>query len=73
MSNYIHPNFNPTSKDIYLNLVNKLREKALTMNEDDIIYVSQNEYDILEDATHPTMKGKGHQVYGIEIRVSNAT
>lgn len=73
MSNYIHPNFNPTSKDIYLNLVNKLRDKALTMNEDDIIYVSQNEYDILEDAAHPTMKGKGHQVYGIEIRVSNAT
>lgn len=72
MSNYIHPNFNPTDKDAYLSVVNKLRDKALTM-DDDVIYVSQEEYDILEDASHHTMKGKGHQVYGIEIKVFNAT
>ena len=73
MSKYIHPNFKPTNKDVYLSVVNKLRDKALTMNENDVIYVSQKEYDILEYSAHPTMKGKGHQVYGIEIRVFNAT
>ena len=73
MSKYIHPNFNPTDKDIYLKTVNKLRDKALTMNRGEIIYVSQKEYDILEDSLHPIMKNKGHQVYGVEIKVLNDT
>ena len=73
MRDYIHPNFNPTDKHIYLCVVKKLRDKAIALNEGDIIYVSQNEYDILENASHPTMKGEGHHVYGIEIKVYNAT
>jgi hypothetical protein len=65
-SEYIHPNFSPTNKDAYLNLVNRLREECWNTDLKKI-EISQEDYDILEDASHPSMKGKGHQVYGVEI------
>ncbi len=66
--NYIHPNFSPTDQDKYLEVVMKLRDTA-DQTDDDVIYVTKEEYDILEDAAHKSMKGQGHQIYGKEIRV----
>ena len=65
---YIHPNFDPEDKGIYLEVVRQLREKATTTDENPIL-VSEYIYSVLEDAAHETMKGKGHQVYGIEIKI----
>lgn len=64
---YIHPNFNPTNKGKYTDLVCRLRVES--MSDVDFLYVSKEEYAILEDAAHPSMKGKGHQVNGIEVKV----
>jgi len=66
MKNYIHPNFNPSNLESYLLLVTRLRTLAQDPNTD-IVEVSQNEYNILEDAANPTMKGKGHTVYGKKV------
>ncbi len=68
MKNYVHPNFKPSNLDAYLEVVTRLRTLAQDTNAD-IVEVSQNEYDILEDASHPTMKGKGHTVYGKKVVV----
>jgi len=66
---YIHPNFSPSDKDKYLELVEALRKyHSELVSKDGVIYVTKEEYQILEDAAHPSMKGKGHQVYGIEIK-----
>lgn len=65
-SDYIHPNFSPSDPNKYLEVVNRLRDIAEHTHED-TIYVSQEEYDVLEDAAHPTKKGHGHQVYGKQI------
>lgn len=65
---YIHPNFKPTDKNKYLELVNRLREMCWNTQLTQI-EVSQEEYNILEDASHSSMKGKGHQVYGVEVIV----
>lgn len=66
--NYIHPNFKPTDENKYLELVNRLREVCWN-NELKQIEVSQEEYNILEDASHSS--AKGHQVYGVEVVVKN--
>jgi hypothetical protein len=60
---YIHPNFSPSNNSRYLMVVGKLRGIAATTHED-VIYVSKDEYDVLEDAVHNSKKGHGHQVYG---------
>ena len=65
-SKYIHPNFNPKDKNEYLDLINKLREKCLSTDLKKI-EVSKKEYAILENASHSSMKNKGHQVYGVEV------
>lgn len=64
---YIHPNFSPSDPAKYLEVVNKLRNMAEHILDKDVIYVSKEEYDVLEDAAHPTKKGHGHQVYGKRI------
>ncbi len=68
---YIHPNFNPSDKDEYLKLVGELRELCNHRVYPSLILVSQRNWDILEDAAHPTKKGHGHQVMGVEIQVAN--
>ena len=67
--NYIHPNLDPSNEGDYLELVIRLRELALDPDTDTII-ISQQEYDILEDAAHPTMKDKGHTFYGKQVLVN---
>lgn len=68
MSNYIHPNLNPSDLDKYLSLVNKLRTLAIDTNVD-TLFVTKEEYNILEDSANETMKGRGHTVYGKEVEI----
>ena len=47
-SEYIHPNFSPTNKDAYLNLVNRLREECWNTDLKKI-EISQEDYDKLQE------------------------
>ena len=66
---YVHPNFLPADETKYLELISRLRTEGLD-DSIEFIYVSKEEYGILEDAAHQTMKGKGHSVYGKEVKIN---
>jgi hypothetical protein len=68
-SNYIHPNFSPSDNQEYIDVVNAIRMKCSKMKSGDTLYITQEEYDILEDAAHETMKGQGHQCYGVFLEI----
>ena len=68
---YIHPNLIPSDKDKYLNLVNRLRAEAKGLTSEDFIFISKEDYEILEDSANESMKVRGHQVYGVQIKVKD--
>lgn len=63
---YIHPNFDPTDMEEYSRVINIVRNIAIEPLVDKIV-VSQHSYNVLEDAAHESMKGRGHQCYGKEV------
>lgn len=68
---YLHPNLHPTSKVKYLNVIERIREVFDIHNNVVKILIPKDQFDILEDAAHPTMKGKGHACYGVPIEIGS--